>query len=569
MVGTISTLGLGSGLDLQDILDQMREIDEGPIERLRTKKGRLETQLTEFDEINQSILNIKSHARELGFASTFLARSVTVGNDDVLNAKVSDGATVGSKQITVNSLASISSWQASRGVESKTTVINSTGLDQTLTFRLGEGNPVSIIVPDGTTIGDLASLINNADDNPGIAANIIDDGSEGTPYYLALQSDKSGESNRIRIDAQIDGYRLDDLQPVKSSWNGAGVENPGDGIADDNDTFSYRVGNGDLVTLNGTDGATLYQIAELINNDVNNPGVTATVINDGSAIVPYGLILESDVENESGRIVVEDNLSGYKLTEHHGADEASLGPKLDTEIVVDSITYHREHSTNITDILSGVTLDLKETGVTSLEVKSNSDPVREHIINLVEAFNTTIEKLREDTGYDKDGEKNILTEVGSARNLIYRLQDLVSTQMKTQGTIRSLFDLGISIERDGTITVDETKLDSILADSPDNIKEFFQGDGTTVFTGFADIVNDTLGQLSGPATGIMATEKTSAQQRINRLDRQIENDVERLDRRYEILAQQFIQLDSFMRNMQSMSSYLTIQFEALSGDRNK
>ena len=39
--GSVTSLGLGSGLELQDILDQLREVDKAPIDIKEAKKQSL------------------------------------------------------------------------------------------------------------------------------------------------------------------------------------------------------------------------------------------------------------------------------------------------------------------------------------------------------------------------------------------------------------------------------------------------------------------------------------------------------------------------------------------------
>jgi flagellar hook-associated protein 2 len=64
-------------------------------------------------------------------------------------------------------------------------------------------------------------------------------------------------------------------------------------------------------------------------------------------------------------------------------------------------------------------------------------------------------------------------------------------------------------------------------------------------------------------SGQVEAEKTAAQTRIDDLQLRIESETERLDRRYDILAKQFVSLDQYMSQMKSMGSYLTGQFNSL------
>jgi flagellar hook-associated protein 2 len=457
MVGSITSLGLGSGIQLQDIIDQMREADEAPLERLRTQKSRLGEQISAFDQLNLDLLGIKSQALTLSLQSTFISRSVTISDDSVVSATVTDGAATGSHRMTVNRLATESSWQGT-GMSAESGMVNDTGGDE---------------------------------------------------------------------------------------------------------TFSYKVGDGDTISITVSDQTTLLGLAALINADENNPGVTASVINDGDPENPYRLVLQADETGEDSRITIESQLSGYTLSEVQGADAASLN----AEIVVDSITYQRGSNTAITDILGGVTLHLLDTGTSSVSVAADHTTLREAIVSMVEGVNSVLQGLDEQTGYDEEGGLGLLSDVGTARTLGRELINLLSTTVETDGTIQSLYDLGFEVNRDGTISLDETLLDEALADNFDAVQTFFLGDDDTTVTGFADQVNDRLRVMTRPLTGTMASERTAAEERIDRIDSQIETATARLDKRYEILARQFAELDRFMNEMESMSTFLTSQFDAISGQK--
>ena len=66
-------------------------------------------------------------------------------------------------------------------------------------------------------------------------------------------------------------------------------------------TISYQLGDTD-VTLNVAAGTTLTALAKLINDDKENPGLTASVIDSGEAENPYVLVLQANNMGEDNRI---------------------------------------------------------------------------------------------------------------------------------------------------------------------------------------------------------------------------------------------------------------------------
>ncbi|MCK5437142.1 MAG: hypothetical protein KAI90_03975, partial [Desulfobulbaceae bacterium] len=123
MAGSISTLGIGSGLQLQDIIDQLREVDNQAITKKEGQITDLEEQYSEFNVVKNKLLALKSYALDLSLSTTFLSRSVTSSDEKVLTTTVVDDATVQSSSITVNWIASRSSWKSSSGMSSQNSIV--------------------------------------------------------------------------------------------------------------------------------------------------------------------------------------------------------------------------------------------------------------------------------------------------------------------------------------------------------------------------------------------------------------------------------------------------------------
>lgn len=452
MAGTISSLGLGSNLGLQNILDQLRKADEAPLEDLKAKQTVLKDQINAFNALNKGLMDAKSYAMTLTLDSTYIARSINSSDEKVLMASVADGATIGSHTIEVTRLATASSWEGP-AVATADTKINTSGTNQ---------------------------------------------------------------------------------------------------------IFSYTIG-GKTRTLTVANNTTLQGLADMINNDPGNPGVTAKLVNDGSA-TPYKLVLIANKTGEDNRITINTQLSSYALTEKNGAGGASLNAAIN----VDGVTYQRQSNSGITDILNGITLNLKGIGTANVTVTNDDSKVIDAIKGLVNKLNEVITSARSQSGYDKDGKPNLLQGSGAVRNLGYELTNLLATKIKTNGKITSLYDLGLELNRDGSISLNETTLKNAMSANPNDVRLFLAGDTTKGIQGLAETINNRLRVMTRPVTGTLATEQTAAQDRISRIDAQIAATTARLDKKYDMLAKQFMELDRFANSMTSLSSYLTAQFKSLS-----
>ena len=97
--------------------------------------------------------------------------------------------------------------------------------------------------------------------------------------------------------------------------------------------------------------------------------------------------------------------------------------------------------------------------------------------------------------------------------------------------------------------------------SSEDVANLFIGDSDKGNIGLGDILNDKLTEMTR-STGLVNGEKTAAEEKNDRLTTSIETATERLDKKYELMAQQFVRLDTLIDTMNSQPEYLTSMFES-------
>ncbi|RLB65179.1 MAG: hypothetical protein DRH04_10760 [Deltaproteobacteria bacterium] len=451
MAGSITTLGLGSGLDLQNILEQLKAADRIPIGIMEARQLEYKTQLEEFNTVNTKLLALKNAAFSLSLNDTFDTKSASSNNDSVLNATSSSNAIAGTYEINVSTLAKKNSWQSS-GVAGKSSVIATAASDFTYTVN---GQQSTVAVTTDMTLEELASAINDDPGNPGVTATVMDDGSGGgDAFHLVLVSNETGEDNALTIDT------------------------------------------------NNTD---------LTFNEIQASGT------------------------------------------------------LNAQFTVNGISYQRSSNT-IEDVITGLTFDLVDLGSATVKVTADTESVSEKIAALVEAYNDAIAEIEANSGYNTE------TRVSGTLNglsVITGIKSKLNTTMFGQinglaGSFNSLGEIGLEFNRDGTISINEAQLASTLDENPDSVKEIFVGNTDETIDGVATLLNDQLRFLTKTSGGLIANEKVRVQSTVDRLDKRIDIATERLDKRYDTMTRLFVQLDQMMSSLQSESSYLSNQFESLS-----
>ncbi len=563
MSGTISSLGVGSGFELQSMLEQLREVDEAPIKIMEQDKTKAEERITELDVINAKIIAMKSHALSLSLESNFIERSVSSSDEDVVTAESLTGTTQSSHSIEITRLASSSSWE-SDGVSSADTIVyipvrqeSQTGFtdadtvstinsssSMTLTYGAGESQQaITVDLTAGMTLNQIVNAVNTDDDNDDGEGSIHITAStfEGTDslQYLrfASTSGGSGESNRVMVTSSPESLN----------------------IAAPDTSFSYSLGSNDTpVTVSITADTTFSQLATQINEDENNSGIAAAVIDDGSGTAPYKLVLTADNTGEDNRI----SINGLQMTEVNGADNASLN----ASVSVNGIAYQRQKNTGIEDILQGITLNLESEGKSTISVNANTEIIETDIKGLIETYNDLVKELKIHSNYDEKNESwGILSSSVSVKGLTNELNILMSTMLQTDDLSRiSMYDIGMGFNEDGTLNIDEEELSTALSSDIDDVMRLFLGDEDNEIKGLGDILNDRLRDFT-TLSGLIETEKSTAEYEIDKLEKDIEDATERLDRRYEVMTKQFVQLDIYVNQMRAQADYLSAMFNFGSG----
>lgn len=571
-VGSISTLGVGSGLELQSILDDLRKVDEKQrVQPLKDNITRLESQLEAFNVVQNKLLDMRGHLRTLSLESTFLGRTIHSSNENVITATVSDGAGIQSNSITVERVATRSSWQSTSGFAGRDTRLDLQPAAQHSTSGVADTASGIVLAEDasmtishggveftvtggagGWTMDQLISNINDHLDN--------DDGEGGKLVTAeAFQKDSPDGDWFLRIKTATAGGTGAEHE-VKITDNDSALQ-----FADPPLVFEYQfgpAGSATTVRLELEAKATIEQLVDAINSQ-NNPGVTASIVDTGIAGSPYRLALRANDTGENNRVTIIDNpyWGNLAFDQQQGAD----GPgSLNAQLSIDGIVYQRQNN-SINDIFPGVVMNLENPGTTTLGVEGKTDSIRDLVVDLVEAYNTVVQEIAGKVRYDEEsGQLGVLART-TVQGLRHELQGLMTSVINNNepGAIKSLFELGMEFSPDGRISLNTGLLDQALAENSEGVRKFFLGDSQREIRGFADRIHERLGSIASYG-GLLDTEKNTANSRIRDLETRIESETMRLDRRYAVLARQFIELDSYMNQMTNMSSYLQSQFDSLS-----
>jgi flagellar hook-associated protein 2 len=253
-----------------------------------------------------------------------------------------------------------------------------------------------------------------------------------------------------------------------------------------------------------------------LENAVNNAGlgVTASIITDANG---GQLAIVSNTTGSAGAFTVSSSGGSFGFTQAQAGSNASL--------TVNGISISSASNT-VTGVIPGVTLTLQSASPgtqVSLTVAPDTSQASTAINQFVTDYNTLITAVNSQFTYTSGSGQGVLAEDPTVQtlqsDLLGALDFTSTTGSGSSETVTSLASMGITVNSDGTLSVDSTTLNSALQNNFSQVQNFFQG---TALNGFANSMDQQLTSFISPADGAftvdlqsISSENTSLQDDIN------------------------------------------------------
>jgi|SRR5579872_5630123 len=308
--------------------------------------------------------------------------------------------------------------------------------------------------------------------------------------------------------------------------------------------FTLQVGsNAPIQVTIGGSVDTLDQLSSYING--LNAGVTANVVNDsnGSRL--------SIVANSSGTAnnVTISNATGLTFTQASAGADASL--------TVDGIPIDSASNT-VTGVVPGVTFNLVSASPNTqvnVSVAEDSGQASAAVTNFVNAYNQVVQDINQEYTVGANGVQGPLS--GDSALSLLQSQLLASTSYSTSGSsISTLADMGITMNNDGTLTLDSTTLDGALQGNFSAVQNFFQG---TTSNGFASFLNNQMSALTDPTNGAFTVDLQSISSENQDLQNSIDNFQQYLQDQTTLLTNEYNQADALLQQLPILEQQINAQ----------
>lgn len=479
----ISALGVGSGLDLNEILNQLEKVEKQRLVPIQTKQKTINSKISGFGQLKSALTKFNDATKVLQNTKLYNNRSV-VTNDSYLSAKVNSNAALGDYSVKVDQLATSHSV-ATAAIGDKTTALGSSDETRTITIKQDNGKELNVVLDkNNTSLESIANAINHAklkDSN----GNVIGDSTvnaavirSGTnDYQLVITSKETGEQQRI-TSIQSDDQNLNSIIGFNSN--------------DQNDNSKMH---------------------------------TVTTAQDAKCSV-----------------------NGIAVT---------------------------SASNTIKDVVSGVDLTLKATTATpqKMSITTDNEKTKSAIKDWVTEFNqlqstiSTLTKFTQAKSGEVDSNNGPLIGNSTLRNVDQGIRSIFAKGQFGEFSVLSQIGIEMDVDKGGVLTINENKLDKALNEKSDAVAQLFTGNGqpgTGIANQVVTKVNsfiESKGLIDAATDGLNSTLKS--------LEKRSEQVSDSIDKTIELYRAQFSQLDTLISSMNSLSTYLTNQFDAMANTGKK
>ncbi len=349
---SITSTGIGSGLDVEGLVSQLVAAEDEPVkDRIAQEEAFLNAELSAYGTLNGALSGLQQSLGEARTASTFSRRTVSSTDSAALFASATSTAATGTYKVNVTSLASTQALASGSYTETSDVVG-----EGTLTFKFGttvydsgtdtytsftqntESSTTSIVIDSSNnTLAGIRDAINEAEF--GVSAVIVND---GTGYRLLLNTAETGAENSLEITVTGDSdandtdnaglsalsfnataHHLDQTEAAQDAAftiNGLSITNPSNQVTSvlDGVTLNLTQQTEDPVTV--TVAQDTAAVKSAIERFVNSYRAFNNVVNDlsrfddtsGQGSIVLGDATLRNVSNQIRQLINSpvDNLSG-------------------------------------------------------------------------------------------------------------------------------------------------------------------------------------------------------------------------------------------------------------------
>lgn len=574
--------GLASGLNTADIVDALMQVEAKPAERLYQKYESLGLKQKAYQQLEKKLESFETFLASFKLQATLMAKKVSIDSDRV-SISASAAAVVGTYQIKVLSIASRSSMTSGRTIGPEVDPSTRFGdlvyrynpTDSVLKIQVG-ATVHTVNISSQDTISDIVDKLDDIFGNGNVRfenGKLIIKSSQafaiqtiqGTFSRVFNLNDapivqEAGEYV-LRSTAHVGAVSMYKTLSQISTYRGISIQ-----------SGTFKINN---VEINVDTNMTLKQLIDVINS--SNAGVTAAYDANSDRLIV--------TSNQTGANAISFEDNGTNLLTLLGLDvgQFNTGGVTHVQLSSDGVNWIDLYSSSTEFSHMGLSIKVKGLIQTPLNfsVENDIDSIVSKIKEFVNKWNELMEyiynKYNEKPVTDKKQEElseeeklqGMLQRDSLLNEIFFKLRGFITTRI--EGEISYLWQIGIRTSsygyqnmKMGKLELDEDRLREVLRQDPQKVWAFF---GDT--KGFAQQVQSYVRELTkfgGRIDNIAGISGTITKQ-MRSLAKELQNWLERLQKREAYLWSKFSAMEEVVSRMQAQGAWL-VQFSSLN-NRNR
>jgi flagellar hook-associated protein 2 len=325
----------------------------------------------------------------------------------------------------------------------------------------------------------------------------------------------------------------------------------------DSITFSIGTSSVETVTI-AAGGMTLDEFVTDFNSKTSS--AEASVINAGTSSSPdYKILINTKNSGvDSGTIDIVDPLVGAFGT-------IATSQATDASFDIAGVGTITRATNNVSDVIAGVTFNLKSTGSTTIAVSNDLVTTADRVQSFVSAYNDVVKYIASNNLVARDDSSSLGTNIFSPLaktkvddNFLSQMRELIATTANASGaSIRVFSELGISTQRDGTLKFNSDTFTSALASDSSSVN--------TMLTSFADATSLTGGTIDQYTrfNGLIDSAVNANKERIATVESNIHDIHRQMERQEDTMKAQYSRFEAVMGTLIANQKILTSAIEGL------
>lgn len=565
MGGLFSAGGLITGIDSNALITQLMQLERQPIVRYNKRISNLEAEKEAMIDLRSTLKTFANRAQDFRFTGVFDQFEAASSEETVLKSEVSgSNPGVGSYEIDVTKLASATTATSSAVIGKAITpgaALDSSGIG------------AEIVAGDFTINGVTFTIDPTTDTLTGILATITASGAGVTATYdagtdkVSFENVAGGDTSLINFGATDDDSNFLSVLSVTEATQITG----GSGSTIATSTRNLGAGGATVAmnTVSFTGGAVTagtfsingitITVDDVATESINN---ILAKINDSDAQVTASYDSTTDsiqiVSKTLGSRTVAFSAGTSNFLNIMNLTAATQVAGNDSQFTINGGSTITRNTNEVSDAISGITLDLLSTGTSTVTISTDNDSIVEDIQEFLTAFNASVDKVQELTapGATLENDRSLATIEASLRSMMFNTISGIS------GDFSNLVQIGISTGGAFSSTdvshleLDEDIFREALRNDRTNVGDLFSNTGQT---GIADQLYKYLDEITR-ASGFLHNRSKSngtIDKQIRSYNDQIDRFEKRLLQREARLRRQFTQLEQLSAGFQNQSAALS------------